>query len=292
MTDHATHQNTVATPLAPALGVELSGLSLTRLTDRDVKAIWQALDDHGCVLIRGQQLSAEGIIAAARRLGMPYVPPKETLAKVSADIAGLYIVSNIKDGDGKAIGGLGAGEAMWHADLSHLEKPPEASLLHAVEVPDEGGDTWVCSLTAALETMPAGLHERLEGRRIKHDGIYTAGGALRPGVDPGASPMESEGTFHPAICVHPRTGRPFLFPGRRINAYVEGLPLEESEALLDELWEHMTRPEHVYKHRWMVGDVLMWDNHATMHRRDAFDPNARRHMNHVRLAGRSAPVAA
>ncbi len=279
-------------PLRPHLGVEICGLDPKAISPEQRDAVLDALDAHGCLLVRGQAFTPAELIDFARTLRPPFVPPPEMAAKTSAEFPELYVVSNIRDAAGKKIGGLGAGEAMWHADLSYLDNPPEASLLYAVEVPPEGGDTSVCSLAAALETMPTDLRARIAGRRIKHDGLYTAGGDLRVGAELGTSPAESEGTFHPALCVHPRTGREFLFLGRRINAYVEGLPLAESEALLDDLWAHVTRPEHVYRHRWRVGDLLMWDNRTTLHRRDAFDPASRRHMHHVRLQGCGAPVPA
>ena len=101
--------------------------------------------------------------------------------------------------------------------------------------------------------------------------------------------MTCEGQPHPVICAHPRTGRPVLYLGRRRNAYVMGLERQESEDLLDALWEFATLSEYTYTHQWRVGDLLMWDNRATMHRREPFDADARRLMQRTQIKGGSQP---
>jgi taurine dioxygenase len=98
------------------------------------------------------------------------------------------------------------------------------------------------------------------------------------------------GTFHPAICRHRPSGRDVLYLGRRRNAYVEGLERADSEALLDALWAHATRDEYCYKHHWRVGDVLIWDNRTTLHRRDPFDATAWRLMHRTQVRGKARPV--
>ncbi len=112
---------------------------------------------------------------------------------------------------------------------------------------------------------------------------------LQNGLPATDDPTQSVGTPHPVVCAHPVTGRPMLYLGRRRNAYVIGLPLAESEALLDELWRHAARPEHCLAHRWRVGDLLLWDNRNTMHRRDSFDPASRRVMHRTQIKGSAVP---
>jgi taurine dioxygenase len=232
------------------------------------------------------------IVAFSRHLGeLDEAPVNENGKKFVAGLPELYVVSNIKDAKGEAIGSLGAGEAVWHTDMSYLANPPDASLLYAVEIPPEGGDTWVAGMHAALEDMAPELRARIEGRRIKHDGTYNSGGYLRQGVTATEDIERAPGALHPAICRHPRTGREALYLGRRRNAYVEGLGKDESDALLDALWAHATRPEYCYRHRWRLGDVLIWDNRATLHRRDPFDPEARRLMHRTQVRGKAAPAA-
>ena len=123
----------------------------------------------------------------------------------------------------------------------------------------------------------------VEGRRLKHDGTYNSGGYVREGVTATDDPMSSPGTYHPIGLRHPETGRIALYLGRRRNAYVEGLEPAESEALLDELWSFATRPDLAWSHRWRVGDVVLWDNRCTMHRRDPFDASARRIMHRTQV---------
>ncbi len=141
-------------------------------------------------------------------------------------------------------------------------------MLYAVEIPPTGGDTWLCGMIAACAALPLAAAPGRDQRSIKHDGTYNSGGYLRAGLTDSDDPVTSVGTPHPIICLHPPSGRQTLYLGRRRNAYVVGMPRDESEALLDELWAHAARPEHAFAHRWRVGDVLMWDNRTTMHRRD------------------------
>src|SRR6185503_766842 len=136
------------------------------------------------------------------------------------------------DTNGDPIGALGNGEAVWHTDMSYLDMPPDASMLYALEIPPAGGNTWFCGMQAACDALPDDLRKRLGNRRVKHDGTYNSGGYLRQGVTPTDDPREAPGTVHPLVCRHPETGRPHLYLGRRRNAYIEGLSLPDSEALL------------------------------------------------------------
>ena len=129
----------------------------------------------------------------------------------------------------------------------------------------------------------------MRDRRIKHDGTYNSGGYLRKGVTPSDDPHQAPGAWHPAVLRHPVTGAPSLYLGRRRNSYVEGLAPAESEALLDALWAHIERPDFRYQHRWRVGDLLLWDNRSTMHRRDPFDNTTRRVMHRTQIKGKVAP---
>lgn len=278
-------------PLAPALGAEMLDVELTDIAH--ISAIRRAFDRYGAVLIRGLTLAPEELVAFSRHFGdLDEAPVNEAGRTVVQGLPELYVVSNIKGAEGEAIGSLGAGEAAWHTDMSYLDTPPDASLLYAVEVPPEGGDTWVCSMAAALAEMPPDLRTRIEGRRIKHDGTYNSAGLLRQGVEATDDPHRAPGAWHPKICRHPRTGVPVLYLGRRRGAHVEGLDKAESDALLDALWDHATQTHFAYAHRWQVGDLLIWDNRATLHRRDPFDPASRRLMHRTQVRGAAAPAPA
>lgn len=277
-------------PLNPAVGAEISGVDVARLTEAQFAAIEDAWYSHSAILIRGQHLADADLIAFSRRFGELDNPPVNENGKTFvADHPEIYVVSNVVGPDGVPIGSLGAGEAVWHTDMSYLPEPPDASLLYALEVPPSGGDTWLCGMEAALRALPPALLARVRDLRIKHDGTYNSGGYLRKGLAATDDPVNSVGTPHPVICAHPVTGRPMLYLGRRRNAYVMGLALEESEALLDELWRYATLPANCFAHHWRVGDLLMWDNRSTMHRRDPFDASQRRIMHRTQIKGRVTP---
>ena len=279
-------------PLHPAVGAEVSGVDVARLTDAQFEVIGQAWYRHSALLIRGQQLTDVDLIAFSRRFGELDPPPVNENGKTFVEgHPEIYVVSNVIGPDGMPIGSLGAGEAQWHTDMSYLPAPPDASLLYSLELPPAGGDTWLCGMEAALRSMPPALVERVKGLRIKHDGTYNSGGYLRKGLEATDDPANSVGTPHPVICAHPVTGRPVLYLGRRRNAYVMGLPLAQSEALLDELWRYATLPANCFAHRWRVGDLLMWDNRSTMHRREPFDAGARRIMHRTQIRGQATPRA-
>lgn len=280
-------------PLSAAVGAEILGVDLARIDEAQFAAVESAWISHSALLFRGQHLDHDALLAFSRRFGELDPPPvNENGKKFVEGYPEIYVVSNVIGADGTPIGSLGAGEAIWHTDMSYLPEPPDASLLYAVEIPPTGGDTWLCGMIAACACLPPALLAAVEGRSIKHDGTYNSGGYLRAGLADSDDPVHSVGTPHPIICIHPPSGKRTLYLGRRRNAHIVGLPRDESEALLDELWAHAARPEHAFAHRWRVGDVLMWDNRTTLHRRDPFDATARRLMYRTQIKGKTKPQRA
>ena len=272
-------------PTGAALGAEVRGVDLRNLDDTDFARVLQAWHDHSVLLVRGQTLSDQGLIAFSRRLGdLDWAPIQESGRRFVEGLPEIYIVSNVKM-NGEPIGSLGDGEAVWHTDMSYLDVPPKASMLYALEVPPTGGNTSFCTMHGIYDALPAGLKERIAGLEIKHDGTYNSGGYVRQGVTPTDDPVTSPGAVHPLVTTHPVTGRRTLYLGRRRNAYLVGLALAESEALLDELWGFVNRPEFAWEHVWRVGDLVLWDNRCTMHRRDAFNPDSRRIMHRTQVKG-------
>jgi taurine dioxygenase len=270
-------------PNRAALGAEIRGIDLRRIGDDEFAAIHRAWLDHLVLLFRGQSLSDEDLIAFSRRFGeLDWAPVQENGRRFVEGHPELYVVSNVIE-NGVTIGSLGSGEAVWHTDMSYLEQPPKASMLFAIEVPPTGGDTGFCNMYLAWEELPAELKRAVAGRRLKHDGTYNSGGYLREGVSATDDPTTSPGTYHPIAYRHPEAGRIALYLGRRRNAYIEGLPLAESEALLDALWQHATRDALVWYNQWRVGDLVLWDNRCTMHRREPFDATARRIMHRTQI---------
>lgn len=280
------------TDVTPAIGAQISGVDLARLSDAEFAAIEHAWHRRAFVLVRDQKLSDDDLLAFSRRLGELDPPPNQEKGRMSPPgYPDIYVVSNVLDAKGEPIGALGAGEAVWHTDMSYLEAPPDASMLYALELPPTGGDTWFCAMQAAFAGMPEALKAKIRGRRIKHDGTYNSGGYLRQGVTATDDPHQAPGAWHPAVCIHPATGAPALYLGRRRNSYIEGYTQAESDTLLDALWAHATQPPFTYAHRWRIGDLVLWDNRTTMHRRDPFDSTARRVMHRTQIKGSARPVA-
>jgi taurine dioxygenase len=278
-------------PTGAGVGAEVKGADLRRIDTATFAAINRAWIEHQVLLFRGQSLTDDDLIAFSRRFGgLDWAPVQENGRRFVEGKPEIYVVSNVVE-NGVAIGSLGAGEAVWHTDMSYLDDPPKASMLYALEVPPEGGDTSFCNMYTAYETLPADLKRRAEALMIKHDGTYNSGGYVRQGVTPTDDPRASPGAVHPLVCRHPDSRRRCLYLGRRRNAYLVGLELGESEALLDALWEHATKPEFAWTHHWRAGDLVMWDNRCTMHRRDPFDPASRRIMHRTQIKGETRPAA-
>jgi taurine dioxygenase len=272
-----------AVPSGAALAAEIRGVDLRSVSDQDFASIHRLWLDHLVLLFRGQPLDDDQLIAFSRRFGaLDWAPIQETGRRFVEGRPELYVISNVVE-NGEPIGSLGAGEAVWHTDMSYIEQPPKASILYALEVPPSGGDTGFVNMYLGYDAMPPALKRRIEGLKIKHDGTYNSGGYLRQGVDATDDPVRSPGMIHPLICTHPESGRRVLYLGRRRNAYIVGLKLAESEALLDEIWAYATRDEYSWYNQWRVGDLVLWDNRCTMHRRDAFDPAARRVLHRTQL---------
>lgn len=277
-------------PTGAALGAEVLAGDLRTLDDDGFARVVRAWHAHAVVLFRDQSLTDHDLIAFSRRFGdLDIAPVQENGRRFVDGMPEIYIVSNVKV-NGEAIGSLGDGEAVWHTDMSYVPMPPKASMLYAIEVPPRGGNTSFCSMYAIYESLPDDLKRRIEGLAIKHDGTYNSGGYVRQGVMPTNDPRTSPGALHPLVCTHPDTGRRLLYLGRRRNAYIAGLDLAESEALLDELWTYVARPEVAWEHVWRVGDLVLWDNRCTMHRRDAFDPGSRRIMHRTQVKGEARPA--
>ena len=167
--------------------------------------------------------------------------------------------------------------------MTYVENPPPASILLGIEIPDEGGDTYFADQYAALDALPDNLLSRIEGLTIKHDAAHTSIGKLRPGFEAFDDPRDAPGAVHSMIASHRESGRQALYLGRREWAYIPGLALEESEALLDELWDYAALSENVWRQQWQPYDLIIWDNRRVLHRRDDFDQNARRLMKRCQV---------
>lgn len=281
----------IIAPTGAALGAEIRGVDLKTISGADFAAVHKAWLDHLVLLFRGQQLTDEDFIAFSRRFGnLDWAPIQETGRRFVDGYPEIYVVSNVVE-NGVPIGSLGAGEATWHTDMSYLEDPPKASMLYALEVPPRGGDTWFCNMYLAYECLPDMLKQRVQNLNVKHDGTYNSGGYVRHGVTAVDDPVTSPGALHPLVCRHPDTGRRALYLGRRRNGYISGLTLAESESLLNDLWSFATQDQFTWRHEWQPGDVVLWDNRCTMHRRDSFDADSRRILHRTQIKSETRPFA-
>ena len=279
------------TPTGGPLGALVGNVDLRQADDALFAAIHRAWVDHQVLLFRGQSMTDADLVAFSRRFGdLDFAPVQENGRTSTDGFPEIYVVSNVIE-NGVPIGSLGAGEAVWHTDMSYLPAPPKASMLFALEVPPVGGNTSFCDMYAAFESLAPALKARARGLRVKHDGTYNSGGYVRQGVTPTDDPRLAPGMMHPLVCTHPDSGRQMLYLGRRRMAWLEGLSLAESDALLDEIWAHATAQALVWTHVWQVGDLVLWDNRCTMHRRDPFDADTRRVMHRTQVKGAAPPAA-
>jgi len=270
------------------LGAEISGVDPSRpLSRSDVEAIEGVWRERLVVVFHDQSLSDPELIAFSKNFGELDPPgPNPYGQPFLKDHPELNVISNVVE-SGKPIGNLGDGEAVWHADMTYVEVPPKAAMLHALEVPppQAGGNTYFADMFAAYAALPAELKKAAEGKIAVHDASTNSAGLLRKGYQAVTDVRQTVGAHHPLIRTEPGTGRKALFLGRRPNAYVIGLDVAESEALLDALWAHATLPRFTLSHQWRVGDLLMWNNLSVLHRRDPFDPKARRVMHRSQIKG-------
>ena len=261
--------------LAPTFCGEVSGADLRRLSREETEAVKSAWLAHKILVFHDQQLEEDELVAFAQRLGEVEIHLRQTRTAGRREV---MLVSNKKE-DGKPIGRLGNQELNWHMDQIFMAEPTAGTLLYAVEVTPEGGDTWFCDLGAAYDELPAALRTKVDGRRAVHS---AATADRRVGIhlsdDQRAKAPE---VVHPLVRTHPLGGGKTLYFSMNHTARIDGMTEEDSLPILGQLRDHATDPRFVYTHHWRVGDLVLWDNAATMHRRDPFPDHHARLMRRV-----------
>ncbi len=282
-------------PFDAGLGADIVGLDITQqVTLEDARQLRAAWANHLVLRLREQPMSDLQHMAFSKVFGEIEISPAGVLArdygvqnKVDYSAAvppEVTVVSNIIESD-RPVGDLGSGELVWHTDASFLDHPPAGSALRALEVPASGGETGFLNMYTAYETLPVSLRSRMDSTVLLHSRVRSSDGRFRKGFETYAlaDPSKAPGALHPAVRVHPLTGRKALFLGRRQDAYVVGSEADASERLLDEVWAHVLQKRFTWRQDWCVGDLVIWDNRCTMHRRNSFDSAERRLMHRTQI---------
>jgi taurine dioxygenase len=273
--------------LEAPLGAQIGGIDLAKPLNRsDLQAIEEAWQTRLVIVVRGQRLSDPQLLAFSRQFGELDPPgPNPYGEPFNKEFPEINVISNVV-ANGKPIGNLGAGEAVWHADMTYIDVPPKAAVLYSLEVPHNGGgNTYFADMFAAYEALPVAMKAAIEAKVAIHDASRNSAGLLRKGYKEVTDVRETVGARHPLVRTDPKIGRKALFLGRRPNSYIVGMEMAASETLLDALWAHATQPRFAMCHEWQVGDLLMWNNLSVLHRRDPFDANARRIMHRTQIKG-------
>lgn len=281
-------------PTGAALGAEVQGVDLSQdIDDATFNQIVDLWHEHEVVFFRDQKLTPEQHVKFSRRFGELELHVRKDCCRPG--FHELFVVSNIFV-DGKPIGSQDAG-LFWHSDLCYLQVPSRGSLFYALEVPRDNngkalGDTKFASATAAYNALPESTRQKIAGRKAVQS--YAKGYYRDRNAGPRAPLSEAQqqrtpDVEHPIVRTHPVSGKKCLFVNEGYTKSIVGMPGHESDALLDELITHATRPEFIYQHSWRAGDFLLWDNCLVQHQAiHDYKLPLRRHMERTTLTG-SAP---
>jgi taurine dioxygenase len=274
----------VVKPLSDVLGAEISDLDLSKPLDKGtIEELQKLFGKHQVLVFRDQKLDPHEQIEACRQFGEIEPHP---LKDNTQEFTEMTVVSNVFV-DGKPIGFIGPPFELWHSDLCYLEKPAKMTFLYAHTVPEKNGDTWFADMRKAYEDLPADVKSKVEGRRavfsLNHNLVercrskgwemYLAEEDIKPDV------------LHPVVRTHPQTKQKSLFINWAHTDRIEGYSDEESQKLLDYLFEHSRKEKYLYRHAYRQGDVIVWDNASTLHTNHPEHPVGDRIMLRVVIKG-------
>lgn len=253
--------------------VEILNVDLANIDDGTLAQLRDLWMTHKVAILRDQTLSDDALVDFTARMGPLFVHVRDQFR--SLDRPEIMYISNIED-DGRPLGALGNGDLHWHSDQTYTRRPVFGTMMYAIEVPQDGGDTWFGDLAAAYATMPDELRQEVEGRKARYS--IEKKSLKRRYETPQHQKDQAPDQWHPLIRTHPYLKRKALYlsPGHMTG--IGELSAEESDAAVETLQAWAARPEFVYKHKWRRNDVVIWDNASVMHRRDSFPPEQRRFM--------------
>lgn len=266
-----------------ACGAEVTGVDLSEPGAGTIAALREALAAHLVVVVRGQTLDEARLRVLGEAFGPLEAQGVSVLATQDPAVREAHLVVSNRMALARPTGSLGAA-AVWQSDLAYRMKPCSIALLHAAAAAP-GARAVFANQQQAFDTLPAELRARIDKKLLLQDESVDGEGRLREGYTEVHDPRESTGSQHPLVCSHSESRRHALFLGRRRNSYVIGMPLPESEALLDALWTHATQPALTWAHDWRSGDTLIWDNRCLLHRHDAGVAESQSLMLRVQVRG-------
>ena len=274
------------TPMSAACGAEISGIDLRDPIDAaTVKEIEDAFHEHVVVVFRGQDITEDEQMAFANAfggLGDRKRSPNGSNPGGSYDTPFMFVTNIIDEKTGEPVGAFGDGEMWFHHDTSYYEKPHKATLLYSITLPDSGGNTCFANMYKAYENVPADLKAKLEGRKILQIHDYKR----RERIDIYNSDISGMLQWEqPIFVTHPATKRKALYISRLMSAKIEGLAPDENEIILNQLFDISEDPSVVFEHVWLKGDLVMWDNYASIHMRRDFPRDEPRLMRRLTLNG-------
>lgn len=266
-------------PLSPALGAEIRGVDLSQpLSDATFQAVRDYWHEHSVLCIPGQVLGEMDQVRFAERFGELSTTQGEYA--ISKSHPSIMYITNEKE-DGKYVGALPDGEMYFHSDMCYVEHPSLATFLYAMEIPSVGGNTLFANMYKAYDALPEETKQRLAG--LKAVNSYEPGtSAPMVAMRTRSQPSRTARSYaQPVVCTHPATGKKTLYINRLMTEYIVGMPREESNTLLESLFDHQERRQFIYEHRWTRGDLIMWDNLCILHARGDFNANELRKLRRV-----------
>jgi taurine dioxygenase len=272
-------------PISPFVGAEIRGLDLREEIGEATKSeLYGAWLKHHVLVVRDQDITAEQQRRFADVFGEIQAPRSRPGQRDPSNVV-MWIANTMVDGQR---GELPEGDMQFHADQCYYENPAKGAVLYALEIPSRGGNTLFSSCYAAYESLPPELRTIADRSEVLFLYDYEKNANRKAPSDWKDAPR----CIHPAVIVHPETGRPTLLVNRLMSDSIVGIPRDESDILLEQLCKATENPEIIYEHTWRVGDILIWDNRCTLHARTDFDPSERRILRRMALKGqRPIPLA-
>jgi taurine dioxygenase len=267
-------------PLGPHFGAVVHGLDLATATDDEIVALRAALVDRKVLFVRDQRLDDDGQVDLGRRIG-ELTASHPVVGGVDDRHPEVYALDSADNGFAD----------VWHTDVTFMKRPPLGSILRAVTLPPSGGDTNWADAQLAYDSLAPGVQRLVDGLTAVHDGTREFGYYLaqrrggKGNVWDGELVTRLDPVEHPVVRVHPETGRRGIFVNPGFTSHITGVSEFESRAVLDLLYAHLTKPEHVVRHRWRAGDVALWDNRSTAHYANRDYGTERRVMHRITLRG-------